>query len=121
MKNNVIVDKTHIFSKNIIHWYRKVYSDPVGQYLGQQLLRSGTSIGANVNEAQGACSEKDFIHKFSIAEKEARESRYWIKLFIECSLFDGKELKILEGNIEEVIRIINKILMTLRKRNMKIR
>lgn len=71
-----ICDRTRAFALVIIETYRSLKKDDVGRVIGKQLLRSGTSIGANVEEAQSAESRKDFVHKMSIALKESRETHY---------------------------------------------
>lgn len=77
--NNLIVDKTFDFAIDIIEFYIQLKND--NEFiLSKQLLRSATSIGANVEEAIAAQSKKDFINKMSIAAKEARETKYWLRL-----------------------------------------
>lgn len=116
MRENIVLEKAVLFSRLILVWYRQVYLDPVGKAVGHQLLRSGTSVGANISEAQGASSVRDFINKLAIAEKEAKESHYWIKVFDE-KLFKSKEQrKFMLESIEEIIRILNKILKTTRRK-----
>jgi four helix bundle protein len=84
-KNNLILDKTFQFSLMIIEAYKKLVKS--NEFiLSRQLLRSGTSIGANVNEATAAMSKKEFIAKMSIASKEARETKYWLLLLEKGSL-----------------------------------
>jgi len=81
---NVIKDKSFKFAVRIINLYKKLIAEK--EYvLSKQLLRSGTSVGANVREAQNAQSPKDFIHKLSISQKEADESLYWIELLKETN------------------------------------
>ncbi|MDI1355912.1 MAG: four helix bundle protein [bacterium] len=109
-KPNVIVDKTFEFSKRIITLYVNLKEDKIFE-LASQLFRCGTSIGANVEEAQAAQSKKDFISKMSISAKEARETRYWLRLLSETEItqLDVKyELK----EIEEIINILTKIVKT---------
>ena len=79
--------------------------------LSKQLVRSGTSIGANVNEAQEGQSKKDFIAKMSIASKEARESQYWIKLLIKTGYLsdDDKHTQSLIADSEELIKLLTSI------------
>ena len=79
--------------------------------LSKQLLRSGTSIGANVEEASAAQSKRDFIAKMSIASKEARETRYWLKL-ITVSKITSLDLTLLLEKIEVIIKILTKIVKT---------
>jgi four helix bundle protein len=78
-KENVILNKSFDFALQIIELYKQLVSGKEF-ILSKQLLRSGTSIGANIEEATAAISKKDFIHKMSIASKEARETRYWLRL-----------------------------------------
>lgn len=80
--------------------------------LANQLLRSGTSVGANVSEAQAAQSKKDFISKMSIAAKEARETEYWIKLLIASKTIQESQLKELSDEIYQVVAILTKIIKT---------
>ena len=79
--------------------------------LGRQLIRSGTSIGANIEEAQGASSRKDFINKMNISKKEARETRYWLKLINDAQLINNNMSGLLE-EINEIINILTAIVKT---------
>ncbi len=78
------------------------------------MLRSGTSIGANINEAQAGQSKNDFIAKMSIASKEARESKYWIKLLIKTGYLDAvdRHTKSLLSEIEEIVKLLTSIVKT---------
>jgi len=81
--------------------------------LSKQLLRSGTSVGANVSEAQAAQSRNDFISKMSIASKEARETLYWIRLLKKSGYLTGySRLGLLEGEISSIVKIITSIVKT---------
>ena len=75
-QENIILNKSFAFSVRIVNLYKYLCSEKKEYVLSKQLLRSGTSIGANVNEAQAAQSKNDFISKMSIASKEAREKKY---------------------------------------------
>jgi four helix bundle protein len=108
---NVIQTKSFEFSLVIIRLYKELIKR--NEYiLSKQLLRSGTSIGANIEEATAAISRKDFIHKLSIASKEARESRYWLKLLKQGNLVEDlnfdKEIQL----VEEINRILTSIIKT---------
>ncbi|MBO9594798.1 MAG: four helix bundle protein [Niabella sp.] len=106
-KENVIVDKTISFSLAIIK-YCEVLEQKRKYVIAKQVLRSATSIGANVFEAQNAESKADFIHKMKIAAKEASESMYWLIL---CEKSDGYHFDVaLRSAIEEIIRILSKII-----------
>jgi len=108
----VITERTVAYSLRIIRLYRTLARDSVGQILGRQLLRSGTSIGANVHEAQGGQSRPDFIAKVSIAYKEARESAYWLRLIGEAELVAPAALKELVDETEQLTRILSSILLS---------
>ena len=85
---NIIREKSFQFSLNIIELYKKLINNK--EYvLSKQLLRSATSIGANVEEATAAQTKRDFITKMSIASKEARESKYWLRLLKESKLVEN--------------------------------
>ena len=90
--------------------YRVLAKDDVGQILGKQLLRSGTSVGANVEEAQAAQSKADFVSKLSIALKEARETRYWLTLILESESLPANRLDAIQVEIEEIIKILYTII-----------
>lgn len=109
-KKNLIVTRTFDFSKEIIKLYINLKKDKAFE-LASQLFRCATSIGANVEEAQAAQSKRDFISKMSIAAKEARETRYWLRLLDETDLTQ-KEVKHLLKEIEEIINILTKIIKT---------
>ena len=90
----------------------------VSRTLSKQLIRSGTSIGANVAESQSAQSTKDFIHKLEIALKEARETEYWLKLLVASEVVKEAKLKLLIKDIDEIIRILVAIIKS-KKANFK--
>ncbi len=106
-KDNLIVDLTFKFSLAILDFCEKLESNKK-YVLARQLLKSGTSIGANVREAQNAESKADFIHKFKIAAKEADETEYWLMLCKESEHYANPEL-ILE-DLQIIVRIISKII-----------
>ncbi len=106
---NVVVDKTIDFSLAIIK-YCEVLEQSRKYVISKQLLRSATSIGANVFEAQNAESKADFIHKMKIAAKEASETLYWLIL---CERSEGYQLdKKLRNDLDDIIRILSKIIST---------
>jgi len=111
-KENVILDKSYDFSLRIIKLYRYLGKEKKEFVLSKQVLRSGTAIGANVEEAVGAQSKKDFVAKISIAYKEARETMYWIRLLRDSRYIDSKGAKSLLKDCEELCRIIGSIQRT---------
>jgi len=111
VKQNIILEKSFQFSLMIIETYKKLKNS--NEYvLSKQLLRSGTSIGANVNEAGAAQTKKDFISKMSIASKEARETRYWLELLLEKSGLVQMDYDDVLKEIDEIIKILTKIVKT---------
>ena len=109
-KDNIILDKTFDFALRIIELYKQMTAQHEF-ILSKQLLRSATSIGANVEEATAAISKKDFAAKMSIASKEARETRYWIRL-IDKSQLVRIEVKEYLDEIEHIINILTAIVKT---------
>jgi four helix bundle protein len=91
MKNNVIVDKSFAFAVRAVKAYQYLTQERKEYVLSRQFLRSGTAIDANVEEAIGAQSQADFLSKMSIAYKEARETRYWIRLLEATEYFTEKQ------------------------------
>ncbi|MBW2467469.1 MAG: four helix bundle protein, partial [Deltaproteobacteria bacterium] len=84
----------------------------IGRRIGDQLLRSGTSVGANYEEAQGAESKKDFIHKLQVALKELRESYYWLKLLDRTKKYSINELDVLIDEASHSQAILSKAVVT---------
>lgn len=110
MKENPILDKTFSFALRIIKLYQKL-TEQKEFVLSKQLLRSGTSIGANVEEAIAAISKKEFVSKMSIANKEARETKYWLRLLQKSALTNivvENELR----EVNDIVNILTKIIKT---------
>ncbi|MBT2619667.1 four helix bundle protein [Chryseobacterium sp. ISL-6] len=110
-KENLIKDMSFNFALSIIELY-KICKSQNEFILSKQLLRSGTSIGANAQEALAGFSEKDFLHKMSIASKEARESQYWIDLLSQSKLVQFDEIRY-KLEIQSIINISTSIVKTL--------
>ena len=109
-RNNPIVNKSKTFALHIIDIYKDIISEKREFVLSKQVLRSGTSIGANIREAQRGQSKADFFTKMNIALKEADETEYWLELlhekdYLEDSLFIG-----IYTECEELIRMLVNIL-----------
>ena len=111
MKDNIILDKSFNFAVRIVKLYKYFSNEKKEYVLSKQLLRCGTSIGANINEAQAGQSKADFIAKMSIASKEAREAKYWIELLIKTEYLnsDDKHTKSLLIDIEEIVKLLTSI------------
>src|SRR3954468_21375876 len=110
MAENIIRKKSFEFALMIINLYSEL-QERREYVISKQLLRSGTSIGANVEEATAGQSRKDFLSKMSIASKEARETRYWLLLLEQSNLTD-LEVTSLLAQVEELIRILTSIVKT---------
>ncbi|OQA07130.1 MAG: hypothetical protein BWY67_01797 [Bacteroidetes bacterium ADurb.Bin397] len=113
--NSIIVTKSYSFAIDVVMLYKKLVEQKEF-ILSKQLLRCGTSIGANVNEAISAESKKDFVHKLGIALKEARETVYWLKLLKDSNYLiqDAFEMNI--SKCSELIKILSSIILTTKQR-----
>lgn len=110
---NVVLGKSFNFSVRILKLYRFLLKqDRSLEPILKQILRSGTSIKANITEAQSAPSTKDFINKLNISLKEARESEYWLNLFKASDIIDEKSFKSLQEDCKELIKLLIAIIKT---------
>lgn len=111
---NILLIKSYAFALRIIQFHRYLRDDKKEYELAKQLLRSGTSIGANAEEAVGGISKKDFIAKIGIAYKEARETKYWLRLLKDSNLLESEIKSSLILDVEELLRITGSIIKTSR-------
>jgi len=109
---NPLKDKSYSFALLIIKTYKAIIVDSREYVLSKQLLRSGTSIGANIEEANRAESKNDFIHKLSIANKEAAETEYWIRLLRDSEVVDIKSSKTLLNHCDELLKMLTSSIKT---------
>lgn len=112
-RQNIIEEKSFAFAKEIVQLFSQLKGD-AGRVIGKQLLRSGTSIGANVAEAIAGASRKDFIAKMTISLKEARESRYWLRLLKETDISSADYSTYL-NQVSELIAILTSIIKSSRE------
>lgn len=110
MKPNIIIEKSFLFAEQIVLSYKALIYSKKEFILSKQLLRAGTSVGANVSEAVFGQSKKDFISKLSIARKEANETLYWINLLHRTGFLDSNESQRLIESCEELLRILSAII-----------
>ncbi len=115
-EQNQIQTMTYNFAKDIILVYKDLTEKKMYD-IGRQLLRSWTSIGANIEEWIGGQSGKDFLSKLSIAYKEARETKYWINLLYETNIISQEQYDILSPQIIHIINILSKIIRTRKSNN----
>ena len=113
-KDTTIQVKSFAFAVRVMKLRRYLcYEADVKEFdVSNQLLRSGTSVGANVEEAQGAQSASDFLSKISIAYKEARESRYWIRLLAGSDYINEEAKRSLLADVDELCRMLSSIIMS---------
>lgn len=103
---NPIAEKSYAFSVHIIKCFQVLTQERKEYILSKQLLRSATSIGANVEESQGGQSKKDFNAKLQIAYKEAKETHYWLRLLRDTNYLDEQQSNSLIADCEELIRML---------------
>lgn len=115
VKDNIIVRKSYEFALSIVALYKQLV-EKKEFVLSKQILRSGTSIGANIHEAVSGESKKDFIHKLGIAVKEARETSYWLNLLKDSNYLHVNEFNRLNNLCDELIKILNSIILTTKER-----
>lgn len=112
--DNVVATKSFAFGVRIVKLCRYLRAEEQEFVLTKQLLRSGTSIGANVEEAIGGISKADFSQKISIAYKEARETSYWLRLLAATALLTPTAFQSIHNDCEELCKILRAILNTTR-------
>lgn len=115
-RGNAAVSKSFAFAVRIVKLCRHLRERKNETVLSKQLLRAGTSVGANVAESQEAFSEKDFAAKLSVARKEAGESEYWLRLLFETGYLSKVQFDSIFGDAAELRRILSSIVLTLEKK-----
>lgn len=112
---NPVSQKSFQFAIRILKFYKLYISkDKSLEVLFKQILKSGTSVGANVAESKNAVSKVDFINKLAIALKEARETEYWLRLLFESKTIENKEFESLSADCDELIRLLTSIIKSLK-------
>ncbi len=114
MKENVVFAKSKEFAVRIVNLYRYLQEDKKEYVMSKQLLRSGTSIGANIAESECAISEKDFLSKLYIAFKECAETQYWIDILFETSYMNAQEYESITADCTELKKLLSSITKTTR-------
>jgi four helix bundle protein len=116
MQDNIIQEKSFEFAIRVVKVYQVLTSRRKEFVLSKQLLRSGTSMGANVEEAIGARSRADFLAKLSIGYKEARETQFWIRLLSATGYLTEPEQKSLLDDLDQILKILTSIRLTTKER-----
>jgi len=112
MKDNIIKTKSFGFALRIVKLYQFLSIEKKEFVLSKQLLRSGTAIGALVRESEHAESKPDFIHKLSIAQKEANESDYWLELLFQSNYLNETQFQSLHSDLVEINKILASIIIS---------
>lgn len=111
-RDNVVVTKSKQFAIRIVRFAKFIRQEGVDTILVRQILKSGTSIGANIRESINAQSKDDFIHKLSIALKEADETAYWLELLVGAEEISKKQFDSLCVDLREIIALLTSIIKT---------
>lgn len=114
VKENVVADKSKAFALRIIKLYKFLQGERQEYILSKQVLRSGTSIGANVREAIRGQSKADFFAKLTIALKEASETEYWLELLYESDYIDEVSFNSIYSDCKEVVKLLTAITKTIK-------
>ena len=117
--DNIVRDKSFEFAVRIVNLQQYLCSERREYVLSKQILRSGTSVGANIHEAIQGVSKKDFVYRMNISLKEAGETEYWLKLFKRTGLLSEEEFESLNHDCEELIRLLTAIVKTSRNRSVQ--
>ena len=108
-EDNVVVEKSKRFAIRIINLYKYLKEEKNEFIMSKQILRSGTSIGANIREASNAQSKKDFLSKMYISLKETGETQYWLELLVETDFISQKQFDSLHPECEELLKLLTSI------------
>lgn len=115
-EDNIVLNKAMSFAVRIVKLYKYLSTEKRETVLSKQLIRSGTSIGANLHEAQEAVSQKDFESKIYIALKEARESEYWLELLFQTDYLDKVQYESINTDCTELLKLLVSITKALRNK-----
>ena len=115
MSESLIKNKSFSFAIRVVNLYKLLSIERREYVLSKQILRSGTSVGANIREALNAESHADFVHKFAIAQKECDETLYWLELLKETNFLTENEYKSIHKDAIENLKIIRSIILTSKK------
>lgn len=117
MSDSIVKIKSFQFAVRIVNLYKLLNAERKENVMSKQLLRSGTSVGANVREAVNAQSSADFIHKLSIAQKECDETCYWLELLKETNYINEAEFNSMHSDAIEILKITRSIIITTKQKN----
>lgn len=116
MKQNLIKTKSYQLAVEIVNTYKQIKENHNETVLSKQMLRSGTSVGANIRESVNAESDKDFIHKLSISQKEINETMFWLDLLKDTNFINQAKYEDLIDKSNQIYKIITSIIITSKKK-----
>jgi four helix bundle protein len=116
---SILKDKSFTFAISIVKAYKMLSEEKREFIMSKQLLRSGTSVGANIREAKNAESTNDFIHKLGIAQKECDETLYWLELLKETDFLDEQKFLELSDQAIQILKMIRSTILTIKQKNLK--
>lgn len=114
-RENIVQEKSMDFAVRVVGMYKFLINDKKEFILSKQLLRSGTSVGASIREAEHAESKADFIHKMAVAQKECNESLYWLELLNRTGYLIQEHFDSINNNATELIKLITSIIKTTKR------
>jgi len=112
MNENILKEKSFQFALRIVNLYKFLCNEKKEFVLSKQLLRSGTSVGSNIREAQNAESKNDFIHKLSISQKECDETMYWLELLNQSKYLTDTEFASIHNDANEILKMLRSAIIT---------
>lgn len=116
MTGNALHDKSLLFAVRIVNFYKFLTEQKKEFVISKQMLRSGTSIGANVRESKNAESSSDYIHKLSIALKEADETQYWLEVLFLSNTIEENEYSSMNNDVKELIALLTTIISKIKNK-----
>ena len=116
MRESILANKTVDFAVRIVRFYQYLCKEKKEYVLSKQILKSGTSIGANVRKSRNAQSKADFINKLNVALKEADETQYWLEIMERAEIIDSKQIESLHNDLYEIISILVSSIKTVKKK-----
>jgi len=116
---SILKDKSFAFAILIVKAYKSLAEEKREYVMSKQLLRSGTSVGANIREAKNAESTNDFIHKLGIAQKECDETLYWLELLKETEYLNSSSFENLYNEANQILKMIRSTILTIKQKNLK--
>ena len=114
MKKGILKDKSFLFAIRIVNLYKHLCEESKEYMMSKQVMRSGTSVGAMIREAEYSESKADFIHKLAIAQKEVNETLYWLELLQETKYISDKEFESIYSDATEIIKMITSSIKTVK-------